>query len=199
MPVLILKVIHMNQSYTCLKQFVKVFEDLKAVGALEPVDLASLKSFAEADFLGDAVLEVAGDLGAKMDFFGSQLYKHFLGLRVGALATAAGESTEAEKRNTLLQTYYGAAQSMDDPCRRDAFLQSAGWARSMMDTSVPAAARVAFAFEADTAKRVAYAAVRSLLREADEPTAGNFGGGRARGEGSCVGSSGARCDGECAR
>ena len=158
LPQLILKVIYTNQSYSCLTHFVKVFEDLKQLGSPEPVDLASLKQFAEADLLGGAVPEVAGDLGAKMDFFGSQLYKHFLELRVGALAKAARECTVAQKRNSLLQTFYSAAQSLDDPGKRDAFLQSAGWARSMMDTSVPPGARVAFAFEADAAKRVAYAA-----------------------------------------
>ena len=164
LPVLILKVLYSNHSYTCLKHFVKIFDDLKAVGASEPVDLASLKKIAEADLLGGTVPEVAGDLGAKMDFFGSQLYKHFLELRVGALATAARECTVAEKRNALLQTFYGAAQSMDDLGKRDAFLQSAGWARSMMDTSVPPVARVAFAFEADTAKRIAYAASFAKLQ-----------------------------------
>ena len=53
---------------------------------------------------------------------------------------------------------------MEDLGKRDALLQTASWARSMIDTSVPPVARVAFAFEADAVKRIAYAASFAKLQ-----------------------------------
>ena len=93
-----LKVLYSNRAYSCLQEFVKIFEDLEKCGCKAPCDLPSLRAFAAASLVAEKVPDYAGELTDRMKFFGSVLYKNFVELRAAALESAAQKAKTDEER-----------------------------------------------------------------------------------------------------
>jgi len=120
--------------------------------------LESLKAFATTPL--DGVGEVGfhtfadGDLGARVRFYGSALYKDFLEERSQALLAKARVATSDADRDELLVSLSASVQGID--AENPVLAKHVAWARALFHSSVPTEERIRFAL-ASAAERVAFA------------------------------------------
>ena len=105
-----------GRCFRVLKHFVPLFTLLEEIGCPRP--LACLAAFAETD---PASLEspdlkdfASGDLGMRLRFFDSALYKDFTLLRAAAILQAARNAVDSEARLQHLRSLQAAAENLDE-------------------------------------------------------------------------------------
>jgi len=131
----LLRMLLKGKCFSVLKHFVTVFEKLETLGCSAPCQLSSLKDFANMELTtlaGPGVEWGGGDMGMRVTFFASPLYKDYAEQRAGALLSAAARAT-GDERAQLLSALGTAVENLDD---RE-LVQRAGWATSMFTPGIP--------------------------------------------------------------
>jgi len=134
-----------------------------------PVTPQFLKDFSDSNLLeGHKELQFGDtDLRARMQFFGSALYRDYVHLRCDALLDAAREATAAEKRQGFLRTLEAVAGGLEAGEGEGERQKHASWALSLAPPDVPPETRLRFALAAYAPERMAFAA--TFARVGNDP------------------------------
>lgn len=148
-----------HKSFSSLKHFVRIFEDLVELGCAAPPELPCLKAFAELDpsALQSPGLEMisSGDLGQRVRFWSSPLFKDFNETRCAALLNMAKTAGTVQTRQDALAALNLAVENMEPeghPMR-----VSASWARCLFAPDVSPQVRLGFALGGKEGDRARFA------------------------------------------
>ena len=162
-PGFLLRILYTGETYSALKNFVSVFEDLHKLGCSPPVSVARLKGFAEANAGALEPIEWAkygdGDLGARVKFFGSPLYRDFWGTRVRSLLQVAQGTEEKDTLQKALEALSPADLGDTHP----ELAKQVAWAVSLMSPQIPVETRLTFALGESAPDRIRFAATFKVL------------------------------------
>ena len=144
-----------GRCFRVLKHFVPLFTLLEELGCPRP--LGGLEAFAETD---PASLEspdlkdfASGDLGMRLRFFESVLYKDFTLLRAAAILQAARDAVDSEARLHNLRTLRAAVANLDE--EGGEFHKFSDWGLSLFQSEGRLA--IAFALGDSAVERVQFA------------------------------------------
>lgn len=141
-----------------LKEFVPLFQELELLGCPSPVLVTCLHAFSQVDpaVLAPPSLDgfAGGDVGSRVRFFTSTLYKDFTHLRSAGLLEAARNAMDRAERLAAIAALRSAAANAE--VDEENLHKFGDWAHSLFAVGDPALA-LKFAFGDDAPARVRFA------------------------------------------
>ena len=152
------EVLYSGRCFLVLKEFVPLFEELAKLGCPSPVPLSCLQAFSQVDPAALVAPSLdgfaGGDVGMRIRFFTSTLYKDFSFLRSDGLLQAARSACNSAARSEAIAALRSAvANTETDEGDHKKF---GDWAHSLFAVGDPALA-LAFALGGDAIVRVRFA------------------------------------------
>lgn len=102
-----------------------------------------------------------GDLGQRVKFFASPLYRDYVETRSRARLLAMQQADTKERREELLTSLVASAEHLEGDAGQ--LQQHAGWARGLFSAAVAPATRLSFSLASDPAERVEFACQFKVL------------------------------------
>ena len=144
-PQYLLRVLFGGRCFAVLKHFLPLFTLMQDLGCPLPLEQGCLASFAATDpaSLAPPALAgfTAGDLGMRLRFFESVLYKDFTVLRAASILEAARDAGDCENRTTCLSALRSAVANLEQEGAE--FHKFADWGLSLFQSDQRLALRFA--------------------------------------------------------
>ena len=116
-PQLLWRRLEKGRRFRVLKRFLPLFAKMEELGCPPPLQNGGLAAFAATDPASpnppDFTDFAAGDIGARMRFFESVLYKDFTLLRAASILQAARDAPDSESRTTCLKALRSTVANLE--------------------------------------------------------------------------------------